>query len=494
MKNIVVLLLAALLITGCTQSTTITDDTQTQSADPGTETAAETDAEDPNDSLFRITAEDHSEQTVTILCSDTHNYEFLAPEQNLDLINDAVYARNRAVEELLEIDLEVISRPGAYDGGEREAFWTLISGSIMAGDGAYDIVCSMVSCMQMYATPEYYMDINMLEDVTLSNPWWVTEMKESLNVQGKLLSVIGDMNLSMYQKFAVTYANLDILEKNGVSSDSLYSIVSDGSWTFEKLFSYSKGMEQDLNGDGSIDPMTDMVGLNIDSVPFWTVQASFDLPMITLDEQGMPYTVGLTDRFAYAADFLASNIHNNPAIAITDADNNYTSDELVRSFAEERSVFLIGSLNAVEQMRDMESDFTILPIPKLDDEQDVYRTLIATSTHMTYVPVTTMDPSLTGKTLESLAYYSYKMVVPAYYETALKERYSRDVNTKVMLELIREHAVLPFEYAYSTALDWPHTVLANAILNNTSGKLASTIESSVKLWNKRIEKLNETFE
>ena len=112
---------------------------------------------------------------------------------------------------------------------------------------------------------------------------------------------------------------------------------------------------------------------------------------------------------------------------------------------------------------------------------------------MTYVPITTNDPALTGKVLESLAYYGHKLVVPAYYDTALKERYSRDPETSVMLELIREHAVLPFEYAYSTALEWPHTMLANAILTNKAGSLASDVASKTKVWNNRIEKLMKAY-
>ena len=84
-------------------------------------------------------------------------------------------------------------------------------------------------------------------------------------------------------------------------------------------------------------------------------------------------------------------------------------------------------------------------------------------------------------------------MVPAYYDTALKERYSRDPETSVMLELIREHAVLPFEYAYSTALEWPHTILANAILTNKAGSLASDVASKTKVWNNRIEKLMKVY-
>ncbi|MCI6635525.1 MAG: hypothetical protein MSH31_05605 [Clostridiales bacterium] len=501
MKRIFILLLCALLLAGCGgktgESGAAANTTDTVSSTDGDgagdgEGETETETEDPEAALFQITKEENGGKTFTILTSDQCNYEFLADELTGELLNDAVYNRNLAVEELLDVKLDVVSKPGAYDGGDREKFWALVKGSVMANEGTYDIVCAMISCMQMYATPEYYLDINALSDVNLNNPWWITEMQNDLNIQGKLINVIGDMNISMYKRFAVSYANLDLLASGtGLDSAALYQMVRDGDWTFDALFSLANQFATDVNGDGKIDPVVDTVGLTISNVPFWTVQASFDLPMVTLDGDGLPYVVGLTDRAAYAADKLASAIAANPSVAIT--TESYDFDKQTASFAEGRSAFLLSYLDRTDTLREMEDNFAILPFPKLDNEQEIYRTLIATSTQMTYVPVTTNDPALTGKVLESLAYYGHKLVVPAYYDTALKDRYSRDPETRVMLELIREHAVLPFEYAYSTALEWPHTILANAILNNKAGSLASDVASKTKAWNNRIEKLMKVY-
>lgn len=483
MKQLSILILASLLLASCSDTTDVPTDSVT---DTVTETAVVTEEADPLADLFKIQPESNNGKVITVLTHDYHAYEFLAPEYNAELINDAVYDRNMAVEELLGIDIEVLTRPGDYDA--REEFWNVVSSSIMAGDGAHDIVCAMVSCMQPYATPEYYLDVLSLEDVNLDNPWWVSSMKTDLSLQGKLICVIGDMNLSLYNQFPVVFANTTLLGNYDVDAASLYASVNDGTWTFEKIFTLSRGTEQDLNGDGKIDPETDRIGFGIVKTPFWALQAAFDMHNITLDDDGKPYVVGLTERFANAAEYLASNIHGNPSVTI---EGNVYS--ITKTFAESRSVFHVSRLNDVEQMRNMEDDFAILPFPKLDEEQDTYRTLIATATNMNYIPVTVDDPALIGRVLESLAYYSCRDVVPAYYETALKERYSRDEETKKMLDIIRLGAVLPFEYAYSTALNWPHISLATAVMDNSVGTLASAIKSQTKGWEKAIEKLMDSY-
>ncbi len=480
MKQLFILLLAALLLTSCGgTSDAPTTDTAGNSIE---EVPAESEVET---SPFHIQPESNGGKTMTTLVGSYHEYEFLAPDITGELINDSVHDRNMAVEELLDIKLEFISLPCL--AADAATFWNTVSGSIMAGDKEYDMISVVCSSMQPYATPEYYLDLTTLEDLHLDNPWWVTGMQEDLSIQGKLLNIIGDMNLSMYKQFPVVFANTTMLSDQDIDVDMLYSEVKDGSWTFETLFSYAKYWEQDLDGNGTIETATDRIGLSIQSTPFWAVQAAFDTPIITLDEKGIPYYVGMTEKFHTTAEWLSSVINGNAYAAISLVKDGVV-EQMTDIYLEERTAFLLTTMTEVEKMRDMESDFTILPFPKLE-ETDPYRTLIATATNMNYVPVNVEDPVLVGKLMESLAYYSYESVVPAYYETTLKDRYSRDENTQIMLDIIREGAVLPFEFAYATALEWPNNVMAEAIKENKVGQLASDIQANSSKWEAAIEKV-----
>ena len=50
------------------------------------------------------------------------------------------------------------------------------------------------------------------------------------------------------------------------------------------------------------------------------------------------------------------------------------------------------------------------------------------------VPITASDMELTAKFCEVFAHYSKEYVIPAFYETTLQEKFSRDADTKEMLE------------------------------------------------------------
>ena len=147
MKRILICLLAALLLTSC-GSASADETTADTSAVSEETTPAET--ETTVDDFFKVAAEDNGGKTFSLLTTETQQYEYDALELTGDVINDAVYHRNLAVEELLGIDFNFIYKPG--DWVNKDSFCQLITNSIMAADGAYDIVSGMISCVQPIVT------------------------------------------------------------------------------------------------------------------------------------------------------------------------------------------------------------------------------------------------------------------------------------------------------------------------------------------------------
>ena len=89
----------------------------------------------------------------------------------------------------------------------------------------------------------------------------------------------------------------------------------------------------------------------------------------------------------------------------------------------------------------------VLPLPKYDTAQESYITSPDTYFTMFGLPATipAEDMAMVGIIMEALNAESWKTVYPAYYEYALKGRYSSDENMARMIELIADSRI--YEYA-----------------------------------------------
>ena len=97
-------------------------------------------------------------------------------------------------------------------------------------------------------------------------------------------------------------------------------------------------------------------------------------------------------------------------------------------------------------LKDVEFSAGVLPLPKYDTLQERYITSPDTHFTMFGLPVTIPeeDYDMVGIVMEALNAESWKTVYPAYYEYALKGRYSADENMAKMIELIADSRI--YEY------------------------------------------------
>jgi GH24 family phage-related lysozyme (muramidase) len=82
----------------------------------------------------------------------------------------------------------------------------------------------------------------------------------------------------------------------------------------------------------------------------------------------------------------------------------------------------------------------------LDEEQGEY--YAGYTERFMAVPYLCEDLEFVGTMIESMSAEGYRQVLPAYYETALKGRYTHDSESVQMLEIIREASVIDFAYVY----------------------------------------------
>jgi len=106
-------------------------------------------------------------------------------------------------------------------------------------------------------------------------------------------------------------------------------------------------------------------------------------------------------------------------------------------FTEDRALFRIEQIYGIKQIREMESDFGMLPAPKYDEAQEQYSSYVHPGqSNSICIPVTNTRLELTGALLEDGSYKSFEKIRPAFYDVTLKGRIARDEDTTEMLDII----------------------------------------------------------
>lgn len=401
-----------------------------------------------------------------------------------DLVNDKLYNRDRAVEKLLDIKLT----PSAYETEGPD--YAKLEKLIKANEDAYDFLHLRASTY--YANRPTY-ELNMLNladdaNLNLDAPWWNTEAINELSYNGKSKKyLIGDISLSSISGASVIFYNKNLFNDIYHNPDTPYTDVIEGKWTVDKFSEYCSGAYQDTDGNGTRDE-NDFWGTMINP---WLLQSMYngfsDTRFYTRDENGLVQLDLDTDRVMTFAEKLYSLVRQNDGVLYLDGNNEWHNNAQAL-FANDKMLFLAYFLNSVEkeEFRSMESDYGILPFFKLDENQQEYRSdLNPSGTNWITVPTTCREVEKTTATLEALSYYSYYDVTPVYYEQALKTKYTRDQQSGMVLDIVRDSIRTDYLIGIYRSTIGQHFVIN---IRDNDQNYISGWEKQVKVYNKTMAK------
>jgi hypothetical protein len=454
MKKLVSIFIAislmAALILSCAE--------QTDSGDSAVTTAAETEPEmlSPEESRKAIPDNlpdrkfDGYKFTVLARNRDDFVQDIGAgSEETGDVIDDAIYKRNSTVEERFDI---------VIDASHTADPITMLRQSVLAKDEAYDIMLSHVIECGSAALEGNYLDwYEDLPYVNLEQPWYIGNAVDALSVKNHAYIMAGEYCLSILRFTYCMYFNKDIATNNNVGD--LYGIVMNNAWTIDAMAKTIKDVYQDIDGDGSMTDK-DLYGFTSDYYSAAiTYQYAFDNPVMTKNSEGIPELTFNSSKLPELVDKIYSLFYENPG--------SYVGDWGISMpiWREARALFLNGLFSQAESYRDLEFDFGIIPYPKWDEAQESYYTMSDGAHDVMAVPVTCSDPERTSIIVEALNAESYKQVIPAYYETALKVKYTRDEESVQVLDTLLAGRTFDFGYVYD---GWQG--LAFMLQNLTSNK------------------------
>lgn len=409
----------------------------------------------------------------------THS-PFLVEEMNGEELNDAIYQRNLSVEDRFKVKF---SEEMYSDEGKPYTF-------ITAGDNTYSLMNVRCTAANNIAQKGYAFPISSLEYIDLTKPYWDESITRDINVGNTNYFAIGDANLVAIDFTNILLFNKDLL--NNLSLDTpLYTLVDEGKWTFDKYGELGAMATVDLNGDGVFNADDQYGMLGVAKYLHCSLVQAADVMYISKDADNYPvYDMATNEKFISVFEKIFSICNDSGAWYRTNEDTN-EAVTYHKMFRENKGLFMTTMFYQVESLRDMESDFGIVPFPKYDEAQEKYITRVSFF-DTSIIPVTVPDKDCSSIILEALTCESHNVVIPAYYDICLKSKYARDPDSARMIDIILANRVVDFgdTYFQNSIRDG---FFSKLFMNNDKTSLVSTASKYQKLTDKTIEKMNKAF-
>jgi hypothetical protein len=281
--------------------------------------------------------------------------------------------------------------------------------------------------------------------------------------------------------------NKDLMASLGI--DLPYNLVKEGKWTMDKMNEIVKGSAADLNGDGLIKADDDRWGFCVYNDTLHALLVSGGGALAVKDANDIPYMDFASEKNLAVID-KAMNLMYNPDYVFNISGGSY---EVYRSmFEEDRLLYLWMRMRVVEFFRGMESNFGIIPLPKYNEAQENYYSVVNPYTGvMLGVPKSADDLERVSIILEALSAESKYTLQPAYYDVVLQRKYARDDESQDMLDIIFSSRVYDIGGVYSFGNVFLDFI---TLAQKYNRDIISYYEKKIGAMNKAIDKVVDTFQ
>ena len=417
---------------------------------------------------FRILARDN----------DWDKMEADFDEPQSEPVYDAVYRRNLAVEELYNVKITGVMTTGDI--------YSMVRNSYNAGDHEYDLVLTSMADSARLGREGFLRNFTDMDGIDIKNSWWDQNIYKDLSINGNIFFMTGDMNVRDNDNSWIILFNKKLLQN--FSLESPYELVKNGTWTFDKMAEMGKAAISDLNGDGVYDA-NDRYGLVTTTEGGKNFFYAAGLKVIEKDSQGNLEITLFNDHSQNAINKI-NDFFNNGNFTFYKVNSWQQAENM---FANDQSLFYGEIVTHIINLRNMDTDFGILPTPKYDKNQENYYTHIASNGTALTIPNILPDEERTGNIIEALGYYGKKYLTPAFNEVALVSKYARDDESAEMLDIIWNSVRYDIGYLFDIGgmSDITTTLISQnkpenfqAVYEKNLGRAERDIENLIGAYNK----------
>lgn len=429
---------------------------------------------------------------VRILAWEDSEYLEFNPEVRTgELVNDAIFTRNSAVESRLGVEMVwTFERGGSTDS----AAWNdKLVKAAQVQDDKYDAIAAHSRTIALNAYSGVCADLlvgDAFPYLELEQTWWPASLTEDASIGGRLFFITGDIAQSFSEKLRLCFANKEMLADAGMNDP--YAAVLDGEWTFERFTELCATVDRGRGGNA--DEAGDRfgyIGYSSDFDP-WLYAAGMKLYSSDADGK-LSLAVSVSDLpVINTLDMLKTLLNGRSGWRASNTNSAVTA------FASGRALFLTGTADTAKKLAWREAysgSFTHipLPMPKYNRDTAYYRTCVDASFTMYSVPVIAPDRAMVSAFLECMANEGYLKVTPAVFETDFMCRYDGSSRGREMFDIIKEGAVLDPGRIFSSQLESSSLFFGKCAGEDPQYYWAAPLMSKIKLLEKYADKLSSAL-
>ncbi len=367
-------------------------------------------------------------------------------EEGSDRVAQAVYNRDAHVASTFNINIVV-------EQISQNKYASTLEKDVFSDEGGYDVVMPMISTAFAAATNGYLLEVSSIPYIDVEKDYWNRNIYDSASVGGYNFFLVGEANISSYSSVGALFFNKKLVSQEKL--DNPYDLVRANQWTFDKMKSMAQEITDDIDGDASDMTYKDRWGFCTSGYMWMPLFYSAGYHIIDKDGEDMPSVSGISGDSSAIVLSLLTNILD----FLNDANSCLFTNDVKNEKAEfdkkvglrcdmfvtgDRTLFWMEGIYGQVRLRDMESEYGILPIPKWNAESPYAS--IAHVEHTSVMAVTTgVDREaypLIGAVIEEMAKFSAGELKEEFYEQTIRVRGSRDDDSLEMLDYLYENIVM----------------------------------------------------
>ena len=362
--------------------------------------------------------------------------------------------------------------------------WQEIEAVVQAGDDFCDLICG--EGMKNLYPKNALVNLREVEAFDFDRVWWLPAA-DSLTVNNKLYTVQSAIAYNMLAYARVIYMNVDLAKANNIEIP--YDDVRAGTWYLDDWVQMTKDLYKDVNGNGARD-WNDTYGMAMVGAQ-WTTTECFGVESVIMnDDKTALIDNVMSPEFQKYMDKTCSWLFGgNPGFSYRSSGK--TGEALMDMYVNGTLLSMMNFMqNPIKIIDQIQFEYTILPIPKLDENQKEYR--VASTGNNFAIPVTVSNVERTGTIVEAMSRLGYIDVFPAYKDLALRGRYSTNEDCTDMIDIICDNIWISFanHCVPSNPQQFYREVWAD---QNPTPEIASKYAAKKSTYEKDIATLNEHF-